>query len=60
MTAAWNAVLSWWESRVPPATLLGVAGLGHRGQLVEIDATVRPPIFEFVTRRRQLSNAVVV
>jgi enamine deaminase RidA (YjgF/YER057c/UK114 family) len=37
---AWEAVAEWFESEVPPATLLGVAGLGHSGQLVEIDAWV--------------------
>ncbi len=32
----------WWNSDVPPATLLGVADLGHQNQLVEIDARVVP------------------
>lgn len=38
--AAWSAVIAWFGGQVPPATLLGVAELGHIGQLVEIDATV--------------------
>jgi len=38
---AWNAVRATFDGEVPPATLLGVAGLGHPGQLVEIDATIR-------------------
>lgn len=38
---AWNAVVAGFDGEVPPATLLGVARLGHPGQLVEIDATVR-------------------
>jgi enamine deaminase RidA (YjgF/YER057c/UK114 family) len=38
---AWNAVLTAFDDEVPPATLLGVARLGHTGQLVEIDATIR-------------------
>ncbi len=37
---AWRAVTAAFEGGVPPATLLGVAQLGHAGQLVEIDATV--------------------
>lgn len=40
LAAAWSAVASWFGGQVPPATLLGVAGLGYVGQLVEIDATV--------------------
>jgi enamine deaminase RidA (YjgF/YER057c/UK114 family) len=40
ISAAWSAVADWFGGQVPPATLLGVAGLGHVGQLVEIDATV--------------------
>lgn len=40
LTAAWTAVTEWFSSRVPPATLLGVARLGYTGQLVEIDATI--------------------
>jgi enamine deaminase RidA (YjgF/YER057c/UK114 family) len=41
LSAAWNAVRTRYDGEVPPATLLGVARLGHPGQLVEIDATVR-------------------
>ena len=41
LTGAWNAVVAWWGFPVPPATLLGIACLGHAGQLVEIDATIR-------------------
>lgn len=37
---AWDAVTEWFDHDVPPATLLGVQLLGHRGQIVEIDATV--------------------
>ncbi len=37
---AWAAVSQCFGGTVPPATLLGVNLLGHRGQLVEIDATV--------------------
>jgi enamine deaminase RidA (YjgF/YER057c/UK114 family) len=37
---AWTAVSTWFDSDVPPATLLGVNLLGYRDQLVEIDATV--------------------
>jgi enamine deaminase RidA (YjgF/YER057c/UK114 family) len=40
LAAAWSAVASWFGGQVPPATLLGVAGLGYMGQLVEIDTTV--------------------
>ncbi|MES2612051.1 MAG: RidA family protein [Pseudomonadota bacterium] len=40
LSAAWSAVAAWFGGQVPPATLLGVSGLGHVGQLVEIDATV--------------------
>jgi len=40
LSEAWSAVREWFEGEVPPATLLGVALLGHPGQLVEIDATV--------------------
>jgi enamine deaminase RidA (YjgF/YER057c/UK114 family) len=38
---AWNAVRAGFDGEVPPATLLGIAGLGHPGQLVEIAATIR-------------------
>lgn len=41
LTAAWAAVTSWFDSNVPPATLLGVNLLGHLQQLVEVDARVR-------------------
>jgi len=37
---AWSRVVHAFEGTVPPATLLGVALLGHVGQLVEIDAHV--------------------
>jgi len=40
LAAAWSAVAGWFGGQVPPATLLGVAGLGYVGQLVEIDTTV--------------------
>lgn len=38
---AWRAVTKWFAAAVPPATLLGVNMLGHRDQLVEIDADIR-------------------
>lgn len=37
---AWGAVENWFDNAVPPATLLGVSSLGHKHQLVEIDATI--------------------
>jgi enamine deaminase RidA (YjgF/YER057c/UK114 family) len=40
LTRAWAGVQHWFSGTVPPATLLGVAFLGHPGQLVEVDATV--------------------
>jgi enamine deaminase RidA (YjgF/YER057c/UK114 family) len=40
LSTAWNAVETWFDHDVPPATLLGVARLGYADQLVEIDATV--------------------
>ncbi|MDP3246560.1 MAG: RidA family protein [Polaromonas sp.] len=40
LTRAWAGVQQWFSGTVPPATLLGVACLGHPGQLVEVDATV--------------------
>ena len=40
LASAWSGVRAWFSGRTPPATLLGVAALGHPGQLVEIDATV--------------------
>jgi len=39
--SAWDAIRRRFDGEVPPATLLGAAGLGHPGQLVEIDATIR-------------------
>ena len=41
LAEAWKAVLEAFDGEVPPATLLGVARLGHDGQLFEIDATIR-------------------
>ena len=40
LIAAWRQVVAGFEGNVPPATLLGVTVLGHRGQLVEIDSVV--------------------
>lgn len=40
LSTAWAAVEEWFNARVPPATLLGVARLGYVDQLVEIGATV--------------------
>lgn len=40
LVAAWTAVRDHFLDQVPPSTLLGVAVLGYREQLVEIDATV--------------------
>lgn len=40
LAAAWRAVTEYFGGQVPPATLLGVACLGHAEQVVEIDATV--------------------
>ena len=40
LVQTWVAVKERFRSGVPPATLLGVAVLGHENQLVEIDATV--------------------
>ncbi|MGD1854628.1 MAG: RidA family protein [Leptolyngbyaceae cyanobacterium] len=40
LVQAWTAMTETFSEGVPPATLLGVATLGHEGQLVEIDATV--------------------
>lgn len=40
LSRAWVAVEEWFGGDVPPATLLGVACLGYREQLVEIDATI--------------------
>lgn len=41
LSAAWQVVTESFDGQVPPATLLGVARLGHAGQLVEVDATVK-------------------
>ena len=41
VTDAWRGVTDWFDGAVPPATLLGVNALGHTGQLVEVDATIR-------------------
>lgn len=43
LAAVWSVVEDWFGDGVPPATLLGVAMLGHQGQLVEVDATVIKP-----------------
>ena len=40
LSSAWSTVADWFGGQVPPATLLGVAGLGYVGQLVEIDTTI--------------------
>ena len=40
LIAAWQAVVAAFDMNVPPSTLLGVTVLGHRGQLVEVDAVV--------------------
>ncbi len=40
LALAWSAVVEWFGGSVPPATLLGVAGLGYQEQLVEVDARV--------------------
>ncbi len=37
---AWQAMTTWWNGEVPPATLLGLNDLGHTGQLAEIDARI--------------------
>lgn len=37
---AWRAVTGWFDTDVPPATLLGVNLLGYVDQLVEVDATI--------------------
>lgn len=41
LLAAWSAIRDWFDDDVPPATLLGSPQLGHEGQLVEIEASVR-------------------
>lgn len=40
LTNAWQAVMEWFDNKVPPATLLGLASLGYEDQLVEVDATI--------------------
>lgn len=40
LSATWDAITAWFNHDVPPATLLGVARLGHHHQVVEIDATI--------------------
>jgi hypothetical protein len=40
LLAAWSVVTRWFDDDVPPATLLGIAVLGYKGQLVEIEPTV--------------------
>ena len=40
LTEAWQAIATWFNHNVPPATLLGVACLGYENQQVEIDATI--------------------
>ena len=40
LNEAWKAVQTVFNNIVPPATLLGVALLGHESQLVEIDAKI--------------------
>jgi enamine deaminase RidA (YjgF/YER057c/UK114 family) len=40
LSAAWDAVVAWFDDAVPPATLLGVNRLGYADQLVEVDATI--------------------
>lgn len=37
---AWDAMTTWWDNHVPPATLLGVNHLGYGAQLVEVDARI--------------------
>jgi enamine deaminase RidA (YjgF/YER057c/UK114 family) len=37
---AWRGVTEFFDASIPPATLLGVVGLGYENQLVEIDARV--------------------
>lgn len=41
LAGAWKSVRARFDGEVPSAALLGVARLGHLGQLVEIDATIR-------------------
>jgi enamine deaminase RidA (YjgF/YER057c/UK114 family) len=37
---SWHVMSELFDSRIPPATLLGVARLGYEDQLVEIDARI--------------------
>lgn len=41
MTACWQAIRTYFDGDVPPATLLGVSLLGYDGQVVEVDAVVK-------------------
>ncbi len=41
--AAWGEAVAFFESNVPPATLLGVTLLGYENQLVELDAHIERP-----------------
>jgi len=40
LSEAWRAVREHFFDKVPPATLIGVAALGYKGQIVEIDAII--------------------
>ena len=40
LSDAWSETTKAFDGNVPPATLLGVALLGYRDQLVEIDAVI--------------------
>ena len=37
---AWNAMTTWCNNQVPPATILGVSNLGFGAQQVGVDALV--------------------
>lgn len=50
LSEAWKAVQHYFEGIVPPATLLGVALLGHENQLVEIDATITKTVNDLSPR----------
>jgi enamine deaminase RidA (YjgF/YER057c/UK114 family) len=43
LVAAWQVVRGAFRDHDPPSTLLGVAVLGHPGQLVEVDAVAVGP-----------------
>jgi enamine deaminase RidA (YjgF/YER057c/UK114 family) len=43
LVRAWNVVEHGLAPARPPSTLLGVAMLGYRGQLVELEAIAAPP-----------------